>query len=156
MAVAVALAAALTLGVMRLGPPLASTVGRTFAGLVEPGAPRAPGLDGLERALLNGATSLRANGPTLLDLRTRLRSRLDRRAADAAFAASLGPLVARTLAANAIAAEAEDILVVDRASEDAWVRERFHPGRLRRAAGLAPDSQGRPGRSTHSPPTSGS
>ena len=78
-AAALALAAALLLGVARLGPPLAATLGAGALGRLAPGTPTAPGLDGLERALLAGATSPDADGPTLLDLRTRLRSRLGSR-----------------------------------------------------------------------------
>ena len=47
MAAAAALAAALALGVVRLGPPLASVIGQALAGVVAPAAPTAPGLDDL-------------------------------------------------------------------------------------------------------------
>ena len=56
-------------------------------------------------------------------------------AADAAFAATLRPLVERALAArDASSTEPVDIAVVDRAAEDAWVRDRLHPGAPARAA----------------------
>jgi hypothetical protein len=136
-AAALALAAALLLGVVRFGPSLAATLGQALSGVFSPRTPTPPGLDGLERALLGGATSADADGPTLLDLRTHLRSRLDRPAADAAFAAILRPLVAEALAAHSIPEEPDEIAVVDRASEDAWLRDRFHPGRLQRASKIA-------------------
>ena len=137
MAAAAVLAAVLVLGVVRLGPPLASVVGQALSGIVGPGAPTAPALDDLERALLAGATSADADGPTLLDVRTRLLSRLDRTAADAAFAAILRPLVTRALEAASIPSEPGTIAVVDRAAEDAWVRDRLHAGRAQRVADLA-------------------
>ncbi len=144
-ATALALAVALAVGVIRLGPPLAATLARALSGVVAPEAPVAPGLDGLERALLAGATGPGAGGPTLLDLRTRLRARLGRQAADAAFAAILRPLVARALAARSITSEPGAIAVVDRATEDAWIRRRFHPGFARRAGETALGLAGMPG-----------
>jgi hypothetical protein len=144
-AAALALAAALLLGVIRLGPPLAATLGQALSGVFSPRTPTAPDLDGLERALLGGATSAGADGPTLLDLRTRLRSRLGRPAADAAFDAILRPLVAEALAARSIEEEPGKIAVVDRVSEDAWLRDRFHPGRLQQVAEIAIGFAGLPG-----------
>jgi hypothetical protein len=144
-AAALALAAALLLGVIRLGPPLAATLGHALSGVFSPRTPTAPGLDDLERALLGGATSAGADGPTLLDLRTRLRSRLDREAADVAFTAILRPLVAEALAARSIGGEPNAMTVVDRAGEDAWLRDRFHPGRLQQAAEIAIGFAGLPG-----------
>ena len=87
--------------------------------------------------MLAGATSASANGPTLLDVRTRLRSRLARSTADAAFAAVIRPLVARTLAAGSIASEPGSIAIVDRAAEDEWVRDRLQATRALRLAELA-------------------
>jgi hypothetical protein len=145
LAAALALAAALLLGVIRLAPPLASALGQALSGVVPAEVPAAPGLDGLERALLAGATSSEDDGPTLLDVRAHLRSRLGRPAADAAFATTLRPLVARALAARSIAGESDDIAIVDRASEDAWLRDRFHPGRLQRAGEIVVGLVGMPG-----------
>src|SRR6185436_5989737 len=117
-----------------LGPPFASVVREALSGVFASGSPTAPSLDGVERALLAGTTSADADGPTVLDLRAHLRARLDRPAADTAFSAVLKPLVERALADAAIEAEPGDITVVDRASEDSWVRNRLHPGRLDRAS----------------------
>ena len=72
-AVALAVAAALLLGVAGFGPAFTSTLVRALSGVIAPGSERAPGLDGLEVALLDGATSPDADGPTLLDVRTHLR-----------------------------------------------------------------------------------
>jgi hypothetical protein len=136
MAAAVALAAVLAVGVVRLGPPFASVLREALSGIVAPGSATAPGLDGLERALLAGATSADADGPTVLDLRSHLRSRLDRAAADTAFAATLKPLVERALADAGIETQPGDVTLVDRASEDSWVRHQLHPGRFQRASEL--------------------
>jgi hypothetical protein len=136
MAAAVALAAVLALGVVRLGPPFASLLRDALSGAFAPGSATAPGLDGLERALLAGATGADADGPTMLDVRAHLRSRLDRTSADTAFTAILKPLVERALAKSAIESEPDAITVVDRASEDAWVGHRLHPGRVQRAGEL--------------------
>jgi hypothetical protein len=136
MVAAVALAAALALGVARVGPPFASVLRQALSGIVAPGSATAPGLDGLERMLLAGATSAGADGPTMLDLRAHLRSRLDRAAADTAFAGILKPLVERTLADAGIERRPRDVALVDRSSEDSWVRHRLHPGRLQRASEL--------------------
>ena len=144
-AAALALAAALLLGVVGLAPPLASALGHALSHELAPGAPTAPGLDGFERQLLDAATSPDDDGPTLLDLRTRLRSRLARPAADAAFAAVLRPLVERALAAHAIDSTAAQIELVDGTTEDAWLQEHFHPGLLGRVARLALGSAGSPG-----------
>ena len=137
LAAALALAAALVLGVVRLAPPLASALAHALSGAFATGVPTAPGLDRLEHVLLSGATSPDSGGPTLLDVRAHLRSRLDRPAADAAFAAILRPLVAEAFAAHSIEDEPGTITIVDRASEDAWLRRRFHPGRLQAMARLA-------------------
>ena len=56
MAAAVALAAALAFGVVRLGPPFASALREALSGVFASGSATAPSLDGLERALLAGAT----------------------------------------------------------------------------------------------------
>jgi hypothetical protein len=136
MAAAVALAAALAFGVVRLGPPFVSALREALSGVFASGSATAPSLDGLERALLAGAAAADADGPTMLDLRAHLRSRLDRPAADTAFSAVLKPLVERALTDAAIEAEPGDITVVDRASEDGWVRNRLYPGRLDRASEL--------------------
>jgi hypothetical protein len=98
LAAAMAIAGALTLAVVRLGPPLVASIGQALTHAFGPSAPTAPGLDPLERLVLDRATSTTADGPTLLDLRTHLRSRLDRPSADAAFTAILVPLAARGLA----------------------------------------------------------
>jgi hypothetical protein len=145
LAAALALAAALVLGVVRLAPPLASALAHALSGAFATGVPTAPGLDRFEHVLLSGATSPDADGPTLLDVRAHLRSRLDRPAADAAFAAILRPLVAEAFAAQSIEDEPGAITIVDRASEDAWLRRRFHPGRLQAVARLAIGLAGLPG-----------
>jgi hypothetical protein len=144
-AAALALAAALLLGVVRLAPPLASVIGRAVSGVLTPGTPTAPGLDALERALLDGATSTDVDAPTLLDLRSHLRARLDGPSAEAAFTATLRQLVARALSGHSVDTAPDDIGVVDRATEDAWLRDRFHPGRLREIAELAIGFAGIPG-----------
>jgi hypothetical protein len=137
MAAVAALTAVLLLGVVRLGPSLASALDHALSSILVQRAPAAPHLDDLERSLLAGATSAAADGPTLLDVRTRLRSRLGRTAADAAFGAIVRPLVAHTLEASSIASDVGTITVVDRATEDAWVRDRLHAGRAQRVADLA-------------------
>jgi hypothetical protein len=140
MGVAVALAAALALGVVRLGPPFASLLREALSGVFASGTATAPSLDGLERALLSGATSAEADGPTMLDVRTHLRSRLGRVAADTAFNAVVKPLVERALADASIESDADAMTVVDRASEDAWVRHHLNPGRMNRASELVAGS----------------
>jgi len=137
LAVALALAAALAFGVARLGPPLAATFGQVLSGISAPGTAHAPGLDGLERALLDGATSRDAHAPTLLDVRTQLRARLGMAPGDAAFDAAIRPLVDRALSSSGVEAGAGAIDVVGRAVEDEWLHDRFHPGFLRRATQLA-------------------
>ena len=144
-AAALALAAVLLLGVVRLAPPLAAALGQALSGVFQSGDPTAPGLDGFEHALLSAATGPDADGPTLLDLRTQLRSHLDRAAADAAFATVLRPLVTGALATRAIDAPAGAIAIVDRATEDAWLHDQFHPARLREAAELLVGLAGTPG-----------
>jgi hypothetical protein len=146
MAVAVALAAILALGVVRLGPPFASVLREALSGVFAPGSATGPALDDLERALLAGATSAGADGPTLLDVRTRLRSRLDRASAEAAFSASLKPLILRALADASIESPPGEVTVVGRESEDAWVRSRLHPGFLQRAAEIGAGLLGPRGR----------
>jgi hypothetical protein len=145
LAAAMAIAAALTLAVVRLGPPLAGSIGQALSSAFGASAPIAPGLDPLERLVLDGATSSAADGPTLLDLRTHLRSRLDRPEADAAFAAILRPLAARALSADGIDREPGRVELVDRAAEDRWLRERFHPGLVARFATFALGLAGGPG-----------
>lgn len=145
LAAALALGAALVLGVVRLGPPLAASIGKALSGAFGPGSPTAPGLDPLERLLLDGATSADPDGPTLLDLRTHLRSRLDRPAADAAFAANLRTVVARTLTAEAIHAPPGGIELIDQETEDAWLRHRFDPGTVERIARVTAGLSGLPG-----------
>ena len=145
-AAAVALATVLLLGVVRLAPPLASALGSALSHLLAPSEQTAPGLDAFERLLLAGATSADDEGPTLLDLRSQLRSRLARPAADAAFAAILRSLVAEALATRSIEPrDDDDIEVVDRASEDAWLSDRFHPGALSRSIELGVGLLGTPG-----------
>jgi hypothetical protein len=144
-AAAVALATALLLGVVRLAPPLASALGQALSHVSAPSEQKAPGLDGLEHVLLAAATSADADGPTLLDLRVHLRSRLDRPSADAAFAAILRPLVAGALATRSIDSRDSDISIVDRAAEDAWLHDRFYPGRLKSSVELGVELLGTPG-----------
>jgi hypothetical protein len=144
-AAALALAAVLVLGVVRLAPPLVSALGGELAGVFAPGHPTAPDLDALERVLLSGSTGSDADGPTLLDLRTHLRARLDRAAADAAFAATLRPLVTRALQEHEMDTGVGEVAVVERATEDAWLRDRFHPARLRRAVDVVVGLAGLPG-----------
>ena len=144
-AAAVALATALLLGVVRLAPPLASGIGQALSHVFAPSQPKAPGLDGLERLLLSGATSPDDDGPTLLDLRVHLRSRLDRPSADAAFAAILRPLVEAALAPRSIDSRGSDVTIVDRAAEDAWLHHRFYPGRWKSSVELGIELMGTPG-----------
>jgi hypothetical protein len=146
LAAALAVSAALMLGVLRLGPPLAASIGGALSGAFGPGgAPTAPGLDPLERLLIDGATSAEDDGPTLLDLRTQLRSRLDRPAADAAFDVTVRTVVARTFEADAIDAAPGRIDLIDQEAEDAWVRDRFNPGMAERAARVTASLLGLPG-----------
>ena len=145
LAAALALGAALLLAMVRLGPPFAASIGQALSGAFGAGSPTAPGLDPLERVLLAGATSPDADGPTLLDLRTHLRSRLDRPAADAAFAANLRVVVSRTLTADAIDVPAGRIELVDQQTEDAWLRYRFDPGTIERIARVTAGLAGLPG-----------
>jgi hypothetical protein len=145
LAAVLALGAALLLGVVRLGPPLAASIGQALSGTFGPGAPTAPGLDPFERLLLAAATSADPDGPTLLDLRTSLRARLGRKAADAAFAATLRPLVVRALSTQSVEGTPGDVAVVDRGAEDSWLRERFHPGALSRFKEFAVSVAGKPG-----------
>jgi hypothetical protein len=144
-AAAVALATALLLGVVRLAPPLASALGQALSHVFAPSEQKAPGLDGLERLLLAGATSADDDGPTLLDLRVHLRARLDRPGADAVFAAILRPLVDGALATRSIDSRESDVSIVERAAEDAWLRDRFHPGRLASSIELGVELLGTPG-----------
>ena len=135
-ALALAVAAALLLGVVRFGRPLTAALVQALSGVVAPGPPADSRLDGLEQALLAGATSVDADGPTLLDVRTRLRSRLGRSAGDAAFALALRPLVASALPADARMDDVASLGVVDAAAEKAWLRTRFHPDLMVQGAGL--------------------
>jgi hypothetical protein len=146
MAAAVALAAVVALGVVRLGPPFASVLREALSGVLAPGSATAPGLDDLGQALLAGATSAGADGPTMLDVRTHLRSRLDGASAEAAFSATLKPLILRALADASVESPPGEVTVVGRASEDAWVRGRLHPGFLKRSAEVAAGLLGRGGR----------
>ena len=145
LAAAMAVAAALMLAVVQLGPPLVTSIGQALSNAFGPSAPTAPGLDPLERLVLDGATSAAAEGPTLLDLRTHLRSRLDRPEADAAFAEILRPLTVRALSADAIDGGPGRIELVDRATEDHWLRGRFHPSVVTRVASFALGLAGGPG-----------
>jgi hypothetical protein len=144
-AVALAVATALLLGIVRVAPPFTSALVRALSGVVAPGSERAPGLDGLELALLDGATSPDADGPTLLDVRTHLRSRLGRAAGDAAFDIVLRPLVEQALPADAQDLEIEGIGVTDTATETAWLRSQLHPDLWTRGAEAAVGSAGAPG-----------
>ncbi|MDP9255216.1 MAG: hypothetical protein M3Q31_01465 [Actinomycetota bacterium] len=145
LAAVMALGAALMLGVAQLGPPLAGSIGDALSGAFGPGAATAPGLDPYERLLVASATSPDPDGATLLDLRTNLRARLSPKSADAAFAATLHPLVVRALSAASIAGAPGDITVIDRGAEDSWLRERFHPGALSRFKEFAVSIAGKPG-----------
>src|SRR3954468_15209441 len=145
LAAAMAVAAALMLAVVRLGPPLVASISQALSGAFGPSAPTAPGLDPLERLVLERATSATTEGPTLLDLRTHLRSRLTRPEADAAFAAILRPLTARALSADAIDRGPGRIELVDRATEDQWLRDHFHPGFVTRFTSFALGLAGGPG-----------
>jgi hypothetical protein len=145
LAAALALAGALLLGVVALGPSLAASIGQALSGAFGPSAPRAPALDPLEQLLVDGATGPGPDGPTLLDLRTRLRSRLGSRSADTAFAAILRPIVARALSAGSLEGTPGDVTLVDRSTEDAWLHERFHPGVLSRFKEFAASIAGKPG-----------
>jgi hypothetical protein len=144
-AVALAVATALLLGIVRFAPPFAATLARTLSGILTPSAPTAPGLDTLESAFLTAATSPDADGPTLLDVRTHLRSRLGRVAGDEAFAAVLRPLVERALPTSARRLEIESIDVTDSATEAEWLRSRFHPGWSVAASKIALGLLGPPG-----------
>src|SRR5260221_14734751 len=88
LAAVIALAAALMLGVARLGPPLAGSIGDALSGAFDPGAAVAPGIDPFERLLVASATSPDPDGATFLDLRTSLRARLAPNDADAVFTAT--------------------------------------------------------------------
>ena len=144
-AAVMALAGMLALGAARLGPPLAESVGDAISGAFAGGTPTAPGLDTFERLLAASATSADPDGATLLDLRTALRARLGQSGGDAAFDATLRPLVARALSQAAIAGAPGSLRVVDRAAEDAWLRERFHPGALSRFKEFAVSASGKAG-----------
>jgi hypothetical protein len=145
LAAVLALAAALVLGVVQLGPPLAASIGQALSTAFGTGEPTAPALDAFEHLLVASATSPDPDGATMLDLRTSLRARLGATAADAAFASILRPLVVRALEAGSIEGTLGDIAVVDRAAEDSWLRERFHPGALSRFKEFAVSVAGRPG-----------
>jgi hypothetical protein len=145
MAAVLALAGALALGAARLGPPLAASIGAALAGAYGGETPVAPGLDPFERLLVASATGADADGATLLDLRTSLRARLGDTSGDAAFAATLRPLVVRVLAAESLKGTPGDIRIVDREAEDSWLRERFHPGALSRLKEFALAAAGKPG-----------
>jgi hypothetical protein len=145
LAAALALTAALLLGVMRFGPALATSIGQALSAAFGTGAPTAPGLDPFERLLVASAIGPGAEGATLLDLRTSLRGRLGKKAGDAAFAATLLPLAARALSTAAIGGVPGDITVIDRGDEDSWLRERFHPGALSKLKEFAVTVAGKPG-----------
>jgi hypothetical protein len=146
-AVALAVATALLLGIAGFGPALMTTLVRAFSGVVAPGSERAPGLDGLEVALLDGATSPDADGPTLLDVRTHLRTRLGQAAGDLAFADVLRPLIAQALPSDADLKDVEAIGVVDAASEKAALHARFHPDLMTQGAGILVGAAGPVGNS---------
>ena len=87
---------------------------RALSGAFDRGTPTAPALDALERLLVASATSPDPDGASLLDLRAGLRSRLGRTEGDAAFAATLRPLVLAALSARSIEGAPADIVVVER------------------------------------------
>jgi hypothetical protein len=144
-AMALAVATALLLGIVRFAPPFASTLAQALSGILAPGAPTAPELDRLESALLAAATSPDADGPTLLDVRTHLRSRLGQAAGDAAFSAALRPLVERALPPSAAQLEIQSIDVTGTDTETAWLRSRFHPSWSVRASKIVLGLLGPPG-----------
>lgn len=126
-AVALALAIVLGLGVVRLGPALASTIAGAVSGAVASGTPTAPGLDGLERELLAAATGAGDSAPTLLDLRTHLLARLGDEAGAAAFDGAIRPVVEQALGAASISSlSGAAVHLVERVSEDAWLEAHFH------------------------------
>jgi hypothetical protein len=145
MAAVMALAGMLALGVVRLGPPLAESIGNAISGAFAAGTPTAPGLDAFERLLVASATSADPDGATLLDLRATLRARLGQKSGDTAFAATLRSLVVRALSEASIAGAPGGIRVVDRGAEDSWLRERFHPGALSRFKEFAVSASGKAG-----------
>ena len=136
------------LGVVRARRrPLAASIGQALSGAFGPGAPTAPGLDPLERVLLDGATSPGADGPTLLDLRTQLRSRLERPIGRRRIRRDPAP-ARRSRAFGAVdrGGPAATSRSSTAATEDAWLRDALSPGscssRFREfAAGIA----GKPG-----------
>ncbi len=87
--------------------------------------------------MLAAATSPDDDGPTLLDVRTHVRSRLGQRAGDAAFAAAVRPLVASIMPSSLRDETPESFDLVDDAAEARWLRAKLHPGRLKTAAGFA-------------------
>src|SRR4051812_3219885 len=145
LAAVMAVAAGLLVAAAVLGPRLATSIGHALSGASGPGTPTAPALDRLESLLFDGATSTGPDGPTLLDLRTQLRSRLGTRPADAALDTILRRLVSRTLSEQAVAGTLGALTLVDRREEDAWLRERFHPGLLSRFREFASGVAGKPG-----------
>ena len=144
-AAVLALAAALLFGIARFGPPLATTLGQALSGVFGPGAPTAPGLDGLESALLAAATSPDEDGPTLLDVRTHLRSRLGQATGDAAFAVAVRALVERALPRDAAQVPGMSFTITDVGAETAWLRAQFHPGLSVKAAKVVLGLAGPPG-----------
>jgi hypothetical protein len=145
MAAVMAVAGALAVGVVRLGPPLATSLGAALSGAFGGGTPTAPGLDPFERLLLASATSTEVDGATLLDLRTSLRTRLGLRGGDAAFVATLRRLVAAALSQQSLTGTPAGIRIVDRDAEDDWLRERFHPGAFSRVKAFASAAIGKSG-----------
>jgi hypothetical protein len=145
MAAVMALAGALALGAARLGPPLAASIGAALAGAFGGETQVAPGLDPFERLLVASATSADADGATLLDLRTSLRARLGQKRGDAAFAATLRPLVVQALEEQSLKGTPTGIRIVDRDAEDSWLRERFHPGAFSRFKEFALGASGKAG-----------
>jgi hypothetical protein len=141
----VALAGALSFGVVRLGPAVAGSVGQALESAFGAGAPDAPGLNPFERRLLTSATGADADGATLLDLRTSLRARLGEHAGDETFVATVQPLVLRALEDHSITGAPGDVVVVDRQAEDSWLRDRLSPSFVRRAASFLVDNAGPPG-----------
>ena len=133
-AVALAIATALLLGVARFAPPYAASLVRALSGVVAPSEQLAPGLDDLEAALVAGATGAGSDGPTLLDVRTHLRSRLGRSAGDAVFARTLRLLVEQALPPDAAGLALAGISITGQALEIAYLRGRLHPDLWTRGA----------------------
>ena len=120
------------------------SVGDAISGAFAGGTPTAPGLDTFERLLLGQRDERGSGWRDVARSPHALRARLGQ-SGDAAFAATLRPLVARALSEAAIAgAPGVSGSSIARA-EDAWLRERFHPGALSRFKEFAVSASGKAG-----------